>query len=249
MNIKINERNYNSNKEKINLKKEEKTIENKEIKKEKRITYFKLIINSIISLLLIIFIIFIPIFYESRWKMVFFMTIWSFAMNSFYIVSVTIIDWIHFIKKDNSLCFCYNNFVRNLYIKICFPFSISIVFLYWLLILLGDDFEYRGRDVIDTANGLFFHGMILIFLLFDMFTAIHINRINYFWDILIISILIGVYFIILGVGKYAGDYEPYDFMEMSSVRQIIGAAILIYISVLDGYVVFNLLANKFFKMP
>jgi hypothetical protein len=91
--------------------------------------------------------------------------------------------------------------------------------------------------------------MILILLLFDMFTAIHINRINYFWDILIISILIGVYFIILGVGKYAGDYEPYDFMEMSSVRQIIGAAILIYISVLDGYVVFNLLANKFFKMP
>ena len=71
MNININEGNYNSNKEKINLKKDEKILENKEIKKEKRITYFKLIINSIISLLLIIFIIFIPIFYESRWKMIF----------------------------------------------------------------------------------------------------------------------------------------------------------------------------------
>lgn len=221
-------------------------MENKILKKERRITYFKLGINSLISILLIVFIIFIPIIYEKKWKIFFFMTLWSFAMNSYYIISVTIIDWIHFIKNDKKLCFCYNNFIRNIYLKICFPFSISIVFLYWLLILLGDDFEYRGRDAIDTASGLFFHGMILIFLLFDIFTEVHINKINYFWDLLIISILIFIYFIILGIGKYAGDYEPYDFMEISSLRQIIGAAILIYISILDGYVVFNLIANKFF---
>ena len=55
-----------------------------------------------------------------------------------------------------------------------------------------------------------------------------------------------VYFVILGFGKYMIDYEPYDFMSMSNVRQIAGAAILIYIGILDGYVVFVLIAGKCF---
>ena len=216
--------------------------------KEKRITKFKLGMNTLLSLLLIFFFLYIPYqFDDRRWRIFFYMTLWSFSMNAYYIVSVTFIDWIHFIKKNTNLCPCYNNFVRNLYLKICFPFSIAIVFLYWLLILLGDDFEFRGRDVTDTVTGVFFHGIILIFLLFDMFTAVHINKVNYLWDLIIISILVCIYFVILGFGKYAMEYEPYDFMEMSSVRQIIGAAILIYIAILDGYVIYNLIANRFFE--
>ena len=232
---------------------EQNKIEDKEItnnktcKKDRKITCYKLIVNTILSLLLIVFFIVIPQTYDDRhWRMFFFMTLWSFTMNTFYIVSITIIDWIRFIKKNNNLCYCYNDFVRNLYLKISFPFAIAIVFLYWMLILLGDDFEYRGRDVTDTASGVFFHGIILIFLLFDMFTDVHVNKINYFWDLIIITILIFIYYIILGVGKYAIDYEPYDFMEISSVRQIVGACILIFIAILDGYVISNLLANKFF---
>ena len=238
--IQNEEANKNENKGKI--------LDNEINKGEKKITIFKLVVNTILSLLLICFFIYIPNNYKKRrWRIFFFMTLWSFAMNTYYIVSITVIDWIHFIKKNDNLCLCYNNFVRNLFLKISFPFSISIVFLYWMLILLGDDFEYRGRDVIDTATGVFFHGIILIFLLFDMFTAVHINKINYFWDLIIISILVCVYFVILGVGKYAIDFEPYDFMEMSDVRQIVGACILIYIVILDGYVIFNLIANRFFE--
>ena len=178
---------------------------------------------------------------------IFFMTLWSFSMNSYYIVSVTIVDWIRFLKKNNDLFICYNNFVRNRYLRICFPFAIAIVFLYWMLILLGDDFEHRGRDVSDTAVGVFFHGMILIFLLFDMFTSWHKNIRAYFLDLLIITGLVIIYFFLLGIGKYIIKYEPYDFMEMSSVNQIVGACILIYIAILDGYVVLNLLANRFFE--
>ena len=35
-------------------------------------------------------------------------------------------------------------------------------------------------------------------------------------------------------------------MEVASVRQIVGACVLIYISIMDGYVIINLLANQFF---
>ena len=239
--------NIDKNKEINNNNQKENFIYAKNIK-EKRINFCKLAINTLLSLLLIFFFLYIPYTYEDRkWRIFFFMTLWSFSMNSFYIVSITAIDWIHFIKKNNNICPCYNNFIRNLYIKICFPFAIAIVFLYWLLVLLGDDFETMGRDVTDTATGVFFHGIILIFLLFDMFTSVHINKINYLWDLIIISILVCIYFVILGVGKYAIEYEPYDFMEISNVRQIIGACILIYIAILDGYVIFNLLANRFFE--
>jgi hypothetical protein len=230
--------------------KDEKSSDTKSNKRqitEKRISYFKLILNSLLALVLTFFFLYIPHTYSHKWKMFFFMTLWSFSMNSYYIVSVTVIDWIRFAKKDNEACKCYNHFIRNLYLRICFPFAIAIVFLYWILILLGDDFEYLGKDVSDTAIGVFFHGMILIFLLFDIFTSIHKNIKAYFWDLLILTIMILAYFLLLGIGKYIINYDTYDFMEMSNVNQIIGACILIYIAILDGYVVLNLLANKFFE--
>lgn len=256
MNIEIERKIKENNEQRITNQNIEKKVEEKDkenmkvneiFSNEKKITILKLVINTIISFLLVFFFIFIPQTYNGRkWRIFFFLTLWSFSMNSFYIVSITIIDWINFIKK-REVCQCYNNFVRNLYLKIDFPFSISIVFLYWILVLLGDDYESIGEEVTDYATGIFFHGIIFLFLLFDMFTSIHINKINYFWDILIICIIIFIYFLILGVGKYTSiDYEPYDFMRISNVRQIVGACILIFISILDGYVIYNLIANRFF---
>jgi len=240
----LNERVKNDQKKK--KEKDTKRI-NQMQKTERRISCFKLGLNTVLAFALSFFFLYIPHTYSKKWKMFFFMTLWSFTMNAYYIVSVTVIDWIRFFKKDNEACYCYNNFVRNLYLRICFPFAIAIVFLYWILILLGDDFEYLGKDVSDTAIGVFFHGMILIFLLFDIFTSIHKNIKAYFWDILILTIMILVYFLILGIGKYIINYDTYDFMEMSNVNQIVGACILIYIAILDGYVVLNLLANEFFE--
>ena len=236
-----------SNNKDLSEKKEEKIDEIYKNGKEKKITCFKLVMNTFVSLVLFVLLIYIPKTYKKKWKIFFFMTLWSYFMNSYYIISVTIIDWICFIKKNSQVCSCYNNFVRNLYLRICFPFAVSIVFLYWMLILLGDDFEYRGRDLSDTAIGIFFHGIILIFLLFDMFTARHINKKNYYWDVLILTILVCIYYVILGIGKYSLDYNPYDFMEMSNIRQIIGACILIYIAIMDAYVLLNILANRFFE--
>lgn len=249
-------KNEENNDKKINNQNPEKKVEENDKEKievkeiffnEKKIICLKLVMNTMLSLLLGFFLLYIPHTYNDRkWRVFFFMTLWSFTMNSYYIVSVTVIDWIHFIKKRN-VCPCYNNFVRNIYLKINFPFAISIVFLYWMLILLGDEYESFGGESTDYASGIFFHGIILVFLLFDMFTSVHVNKINYFWDLLFICIIVCIYFALLGVGKYTSiDFEPYDFMEISSVRQIIGACILIFISILDGYVIFNLIANRFF---
>ena len=220
--------------------------DNKKIKKESKISIMKMFINCAISIFILVLTFFVINNYDKKWQMPFYLTLWSFFMNAYYIISITIIDLIR-LFKNSAYCICYNDFVRNKYLRICFPFSISIVFLYWLLILLGDEFEYNSRSLLDNLIAFCFHGLIFIFLLFDTFSYPHINKKNnIYFDFLLITCMTLVYFIILGFGKYMEIYEPYDFMLMSSVRQMAGAAFLIYIAILDGYIVFVIISNKYF---
>ena len=217
----------------------------KKIKRETKINVFRVIINFIFCIFILGLTYFVINNYEEKWEMAYFLTIWSFFMNAFYIVSVTAID-ITRLLKNTDYCITYNNFVRKYYLRICFPFSLSIVFLFWMLILLGDDFQYNSRDLWDFLVNFCFHGLQFVFLLHDTLTYPHQVEINKLCDFIVITIMTVIYFIILGFGKYMMDFEPYDFMSMSNIRQIAGAAFLIYIGILDGYVVFVLIVGKCF---
>ena len=219
-------------------------ISNK-IKKEEKINVFRIIINCVFSIFVLALVYFVINNYEEKYEMFYFLTIWSFFMNGFYIVSVTAIDLTRLLK-NTEYCIKYNNFIRKYYIRICFPFSISIVFLFWMLILLGDEFQYNSRSLWDILINICFHGLQFVFLLYDTLSYPHQVSINKCLDLVIITGMTIVYFIILGFAKYLLDFNPYDFMTMSNVRQIAGAAILIYIGILDGYVVFVLIAGKCF---
>ena len=215
------------------------------LKKEKKINIFRIIINCIFSVFILALVYFVINNYEKKYYMVYYLTIWTFFMNGFYIVSVTAIDLTRLIK-NTEYCVSYNNIVRKHYIRICFPFSLSIVFLFWMLILLGDEFQFNSRDLMDFLINFCFHGLQFVFLLYDTLSYPHQVSINKLRDFIIISIITAIYFVVLGLGKYAFNYQPYDFMTMSNVRQIAGAAILIYIAILDGYVIFVLIAGKCF---
>ena len=217
----------------------------KKIKRESKINVFRVIVNFIFSIFILGLTYFVITNYDEKWEMAYFLTIWSFFMNAFYIVSITAVD-ITRLLKNTEYCVLYNNFVRKYYLRICFPFSISIVFLFWMLILLGDDFQYNSRDLWDYLVNFCFHGLQFVFLLYDTLTYPHQIEINRLCDFIVITIMTIIYFIILGFGKYMMNYEPYDFMSMSNIRQIAGAAVLIYIGILDGYVVFVLIAGKCF---
>ena len=91
-----------------------------------------------------------------------------------------------------------------------------------------------------------FHGLQFVFLLYDTLSYPHQVEINKLCDFIVITVISVVYFIILGFGKYMIDYEPYDFMSMPNIYQMAGAAIFIYIGVLDGYAVFALIKGKCF---
>ena len=224
-------------------------IQNENKNKKCSFRILNIIINSFISIFLIFLTYSVFNNYDDKWVIPFYLTLWSFFMNLFYIINVTILDYIYIFKNGffKNKCIRYNDFIRNDYLRICFPFSISIVFLYWMLILLGDDFQYASRSLWDNCICFTFHGLIFIFLLYDTFSYPHVNKKNRkLFDFLLITGMIIIYYLVLGIAKYVLDYNPYDFMLVSNIRQIVAAGIIIYMGIMDGYIVFVLIANRFF---
>ena len=227
----------------INIKKLDNN--SNKIKEEKYIQILRLVINIILSLILITVFIYALIKYYPLWRAFYFLASWFYVMNIFYILSITIIDIFYIIR--NILLEQYNNFIRNYFIRICIPFSIASVFVYWELILLGSNFEKIGDNAYDYSVNIFLNGIVLVFLFFDMFTSYHVYKHNRVNDVIILTIIIIFYYLLLCLGKYLEFFEPYDFMMRSDVRQIIGVGIIVYILVLNGYIVFDLLAFCCFK--
>ena len=215
------------------------------IKEERHIQILRLVINLILSLILIAVFIYAILTYNPLWRVFYFLASWSYIMNIFYVLSITTIDILYMVY--NKLFEQYNNFIRNYFIRICIPFSITSVFVYWELILLGSNFEKIGDDAYDYSANIFLNGIVLVFLFFDMFTSCHVYKHNRINDVIILTIIIMFYYLLLCLGKYLEFFEPYDFMMRSDVRQIIGVGIIVYLLVLNGYIVFDLLAFCCFK--
>ena len=209
------------------------------------IKIFRLIINTILSLILIGVAIYALATYNPQWRLFYFLASWSYFMILIYIINVTIIDLFAIAFKIylNS----YNDFIRNYYIRICTPFSIATFFVYWELVLLGNSFQKRGDDINDYCEAVFLNGIVLLFLFFDFFASPHIYRQNRCSDIVILTIIILFYYALVCLGKYLEVFEPYNFMRIADVRQISATGIIVYVLVLNGYIVYDLLASYLFE--
>ena len=209
------------------------------------IKIFRLIINSVLSLILIGVAIYALATYNPQWRMFYFLASWSYFMILIYIISVTIIDLFAIAFKINLKS--YNDFIRNYYIRICTPFSITTFFVYWELVLLGNSFQKRGDDIYDYCEAVFLNGIVLLFLFFDFFASPHIYRQNRCTDIVILTIIISFYYALVCLGKYLEVFEPYNFMRIADIRQILGTGIIVYVLLMNGYIVYDLLASCLFE--
>ena len=219
-------------------KKEDDSIEN-------RLFLVRIIINIIFSLILIATFCLLWTSYSPVWKIFFFLTIWSFWSNTFYIITITVIDLL--LYKNYKKCEKFNSFIRNDLIRIIFPFSISTIVIYWELVLLGDKFQGIGHSMLDICKSFFLHGLVLVFMCFDVFSSKHINKKNNCSkDIIIISIIMAIHFAVVIFCKEVLNTHSYDFLIIADARQIIASFIIIYLLVLNGYIVFYLISDNFF---
>ena len=213
---------------------------------ERKLLLWRIVTNIILSLILIINFFLMWSEYTPVWKIFFFLTIWSFWSNTFYIITITIIDI--FLYCGNKKVEKYNNFIRNDFVRIIFPFSVSTVIIYWELVLLGDKFQGIGHSVLEICKSFFMHGLVLLFMLFDLFTSHHLNKKNnYKIDITIISIIMALHFGLVVISKEFLKVHPYDFLMICDTRQMIGSFIIIYVIVLNGYAVLYLISDNFFS--
>ena len=220
-------------------------IKYKVIKEDLNILKLRFSINTILSIILLAVLIYVLATYNSHWKLFFYLASWSYLMNIYYIISVIFIDFIYLIY--NKFLKSYNNFVRNYFIRICFPFGLMSVSVYWELVLLGKNFQKFEHGINDICANIFLNGIVQLFLFFDMFASHHIYKYNRINDIIILTIIIAIYYLLVCLGKYLDIFEPYNFLPKSDVRQICGAGIIVYVLLLNGYIVFDLLAFCYFE--
>ena len=224
----------------------EKKKKNEQDTIDRKLFLGRIIINGIASLILITTFCLLWTRYSPVWKIFFLLTIYSFWSNTFYIISITIIDIL--LYKGYNKCEKFNLLVRNTLIRIILPFSISTIIIYWELVLLGDKFQGIGHSVLDICKSFFLHGLVFAFMCFDVFTTKHINKNNNCKiDLIIISIIMAVHFALVILCKEALNVHPYDFLKLADTRQIFASFIIIYILVLNGYIVFYLISDYFFE--
>ena len=224
----------------------EKKKKNEQDTIDRKLFLGRIIINGIASLILITTFCLLWTRYSPVWKIFFLLTIYSFWSNTFYIISITIIDIL--LYKGYNKCEKFNLLVRNTLIRIILPFSISTIIIYWELVLLGDKFQGIGHSVLDICKSFFLHGLVFAFMCFDVFTTKHINKNNNCKiDLIIISIIMAVHFALVILCKEALNVHPYDFLKLADTRQIFASFIIIYILVLNGYILFYLISDYFFE--
>ena len=183
--------------------------------------------------------------FSPTWLIFFLLRIWSFWSNTFYIITITVVDILTY--KNCNKCEKFNSFIRNDLIRIILPFSISTVFIYWELVLLGEKYQDIDYTVFDICKSFAIHGLVLVFMCFDVFSSKHINKKNNcLKDVIIISIIMIVHFASVIFCKEVLDEHSYDFLAIADTRQIIASFIIIYILVLNGYIILYLISDNFF---
>ena len=236
-------------KKKISLSSEneisDKSKKKEDTSMEKKLFLARIIINFIFSLMLIAAFCLLWTSISPTWKIFFLLRIWSFWSNTFYIITITVVDIL--LYKNYKKCEKFNSFIRNDLIRIILPFSISTVFIYWELVLLGDKYQDIDYTVLEICKSFFIHGLVLVFMCFDVFSSKHINKKNNcLKDVIIISIIMAVHFAAVIFCKEVLDENSYDFLAMADTRQIIASFIIIYILVLNGYIILYMISDNFF---
>lgn len=203
----------------------------------KKATLWKLILNTIFSLCLIATSIMCWFFVDKPWEIFLFLTLWSSFSIMIYIVCCTIYDYTEYFHKQTQTITKMNYFIRNHYVRICIPYSIAVVLLFWTLVIMGDEF-FNFKTGITALRSCYLHGFICIFGCIDLFISEHLYFHYYGWDILTITIVYCCYLSVIGSVKFVVGVNAYPFMQLANVRQCIGAALVIYMIILGAYALF-----------
>lgn len=165
----------------------------------------------------------------------YYLTLWAYYANSIYLIVVLICDISSFFFNSEKLD-AVNSFMRDFYSKYSYSLSYTVTFLFWLLVILGEQFIKWDSSPIKVFFQIYLHGVVSLILIFEIIQSDRSKKTEWSYkDILILSIIVIVYSITILLGKYYDHFIPYQFMKYASLRQLITPLILIEVFSFNSY--------------
>ena len=163
----------------------------------------------------------------------YFLTMWSFWMHIIYLLFISFSDIYLYCFNSDKFEFI-NNFMRNKYCRISYPFTYMVSCLYWLLHLLGPQFLTVKGGLMPYLSHIYLHGFISLLLLLEFILNQH-EYIKISKEFAIITVIYLLYCLTVTIGKYKYYTEPYTFMEKANKKQLLVSGIIFYLILFNCY--------------
>lgn len=185
-------------------------------------------INFIITVLMFIFQVEWPIFF-------YFLTLWTYILNTIYLISIWIADINLFFFKS----FSFEKFAFVLREKIgpvLNGLSHMVVLSFWTLLAMGPQYMQMETDAISILSNLHLHGALSVIAIVDVMFSKHLKK-GFDWKlVLFLLVLYSMYALLVIISKYTGGLIPYPFLIDVSVGMLLVYLVILYGVLVLGYV-------------
>ena len=159
-----------------------------------------------------------------------YMTWWNFYITSIFFIAILICDTNLFIFKSKRFEHI-NYYFRNHFYPIILVYGIFICMIFWGVINPSSEYKQMGEDFYTIFRNCNVHGLIVIFLLIDMYFA---ERDKYSYnnnDVFMLFGIITFYSILTNVMRKYFNIIVYNFLEIVSftTMMVIGMSFYIFL--------------------
>lgn len=189
--------------------------------------------------------IFIIVLFNFTYQHFFFMSLWSFYINSLYLICTFICDINLYLRKQKYLE-QINYVLRNNFSPISISLSIACSILYCLFTLMGEQFLSRSQTLYEHFINIYLHCICTLILIIDMFVSHNKHKQFNMRELKMISFIYCANAIVCCIGKYIFKYNAYAFMTSASFQQLVIASNIIYLFVFNSYQVYVFLVEMKF---
>ena len=185
-------------------------------------------INIILTILICIFII--------DWSNFFyFLTVWTYFLNTVYLISIWITDINLFFFKSLALE-KHSFFLREKIGPVLNGLSHMVVLSFWTLLAMGPEFMTMENSISEILANLHLHGALSVIAIVDVMVNRHLKK-HFDWKLLIFLLTIYVmYGTVIVVSLLTDGFIPYPFLKGIPVWMLIVYFVVLFGVLVVGYV-------------
>jgi hypothetical protein len=171
-----------------------------------------------------------------------FLTWWNFYITSIFFIAILICDTNLFIFKSKRFEHI-NYYFRNHFYPIILVYGIFICIIFWGVINPLSEYKQMGEDFYTIFRNCNVHGLIVIFLLIDMYFA---ERDKYSYNNNDVFMLFGIftcYSILTIIMRKYFNIIVYNFLEKISFSLMLYVDLLFYLILFSFYYIYIIFMN------